>query len=139
MLRRLSIITLLAALLAIGASASFAQKPVKLSSTPAAFQTFYKKFAATVNRGRIDQLATMTNFPFKYGFDAGDEGVWNKKQFVAKAGNFLMPQPLVFKHKDPDFTVEKGIYTLTHGDDGSYYTFKKVGSSYKWISYIVEP
>jgi hypothetical protein len=138
MLKRKHIAAILFLLLA-GAQAGFAQKSVALSSTPAAFQTFYKKFAQTVNKGRIGELATMTNFPFKYGFDAGDEGVWTKKQFLAKAGGFLMPQPLLFKKKNPKFTTENGTFTLTDGDDASYYTFKKKGGVYKWVSYIVEP
>ena len=126
-------------IVAVAAQGTLAQKTVRLTSTPAAFQTFYKKFAQTVNKGRIDQLADMTSFPFKYGFDAGDEGVWTRKQFLAKANGFLMPQPLVFKDKNPKFTVENGTYTLTNGDDASYYTFKKKGGVYKWVSYIVEP
>lgn len=81
----------------------------------------------------------MTSFPFKYGFDAGDEGVWNRKEFVSKAGGFLMPQPLVFKDRDPEFTASKGSYTLTNGDDASYYTFSKKGGVYKFVSFIVEP
>lgn len=115
------------------------QKAVPLRKTPAPFQSFYKSFARTLNRGRIDLLADMTRFPFKYGFDAGDEGVWTRKEFVEKANGFLMPSPLVFKHKDPEFRVKNGVYTLTHGDDAAYYTFRKTSGGYKWVSYIVEP
>jgi hypothetical protein len=116
-----------------------AQRTVRLNSTPSAFRTFYREFARAVNKGEIAKLAGMTSFPFSYGFDAGDEGVWNRKQFVAKAGGFLMPQPLVFLDKNPEFTTERGAYTLTNGDDASYFTFKKKGRTYKFVSYIAEP
>ena len=139
MLRRFSLAAAFAAVLLTGAQTTTAQRTLSLKDTPAAFRTFYKNFAVTVKRGRIDLLAGMTNFPFKYGFDAGDEGVWTKKQFLKKANRFLIPRPPVFTDDDPEFTVSNGVYTLAQDVDASYYTFKKKGGVYKWVSYIVEP
>ncbi len=116
-----------------------AQRTVRLSSTPSAFRVFYKKFVKAVNRGVGTEIAAMTNFPFQYGFDAGDEGVWTRNQFLKNYGNIFMPQPIVFKRRDPQFTVEAGTYTLYDSSDASAFTFKKRGSSYKLISYVVEP
>ena len=126
MLRR----TVLAALMlcAIGFAAVeniSAQKTVRLSSTPSTFQVFYKKFTNAVNRGVGTEIAAMTSFPFKWGFDAGDEGVWTRQEFLKEYGKIFMPQPLVFKKKDPQFTVDGATYTLTDSDDASYFTFKK--------------
>ncbi len=116
-----------------------AQKTVRLSSTPNAFQVFYKKFVKAASRGVGAEIAAMTNFPFKYGFDAGDEGVWNRTEFLKDYGKIFMPQPVVFKRKDPQFTSDDTSYTLMNSDDASYFTFKKKGGTYKLTSYIVEP
>jgi hypothetical protein len=128
-------------LLAIGFAAAniSAQKTMGLSSTPSGFQGFYKKFAKAVNHGVGTEIAAMTSFPFKWGFDAGDEGLWSRQEFVKEYGKIFMPQPLVFKSKDPQFTVDGATYTLTNSDDASYFTFKKKGGTYKLTSYIVEP
>ena len=92
-----------------------------------------------MNREQVEQVASMTSFPFKYGFDTGDEGVWNRKQFVAKANRFLRPKPAVLADTNPEFTVSKGTYTLTDPIDASYFTFVKKGGVYRFISFIVEP
>ena len=140
MLRRSSItIVILVAVLLTANHAAFAQKTVRLSATPSAFRVFYKKFANVVNRGVGTEIAAMTSFPFKYGFDAGDEGTWTRSQFLKNYGNIFMPQPIVFKRKDPLFTVASGAYTLENSDDASYFIFKKRGGTYKLVSYMVEP
>ena len=139
MLRRATLAALILLACFIAAKNVSAQKTVRLSSTPSAFQVFYKKFAKAVNRGVGTEIAAMTSFPFKWGFDAGDEGVWSRQEFVKEYGKIFMPQPLVFKRKDPQFTVDGLSYTLTDADDASYFTFKKKGGTYKLASYIVEP
>lgn len=117
-----------------------AQKKVRLNSTPKAFRDFYAKFVRTARKGDVKTLANFAHYPFHYGFDAGDEGYWKRSQFVKQFGDVLMPQPIVFKEKNPEFTVDKGTYTLLAEPDGaSYYTFAKRGGSYKFISYLVEP
>ena len=127
------------ALASAGGLNAFGQKTVRLSSTPSDCRTFFKKFAVAVNKGHVQQIASMTGFPFNYGFDTGDEGSWNKKQFVANAGRFLKPNSSVFKDPNPEFTVAKGTYTLTDDSDASYYTFMKKGGVYRFISFVVEP
>lgn len=116
-----------------------AQRTVKLSATPKAFRDLYTKFASTVRKGDVKLIATMTAYPFKYGFDAGDEGTWDRAAFIKNFGDVIMPQPLVFMDKNPEFTVSGSRYTLADQDNGSYYTFAKKGGAYKFISYIVEP
>jgi hypothetical protein len=140
MLRRtiLGALILLAICLVASQSIS-AQKTVRLSSAPTVFRTFYKQFTKAVNRGVGSEIAAMTSFPFQWGFDAGDEGVWNRKQFLKEYGKIFLPQPIIFKRKDPQFTVDGATYTMTNGDDASYFTFKKKGGTYKLTSYIVEP
>lgn len=130
---------LLVAMIAAAAPAVLGQREVRLSRAPAEFRTFYKKFVAAVNKRQVPTLASMASFPFKYGFDAGDEGVWTRKQFLAQAGDILEPLPKVFKSSDPKFTSSRTSYTLADPDNGSYYTFEKRGGVYKFISYIVEP
>jgi hypothetical protein len=130
---------LLTALTLIASHAAVAQKTVRLSTTPSAFRVFFKKFTAAVKKGDAPSVASMTNFPFQYGFDAGDEGTWTRAQFLKQHGDIFMPLPRGFKEKDPKFTVDAGSYTLEDSDDASYFTFKKRSGVYKWISYIAEP
>ncbi|MBV9243027.1 MAG: hypothetical protein JO314_13565, partial [Acidobacteria bacterium] len=71
-------------ILAIGALTASAQKSQRLRSTPRSFQTFYAKFKSAVLRNDKRSVASMTSFPFKYGWDAGDEGTYTRTQFIAK-------------------------------------------------------
>jgi hypothetical protein len=140
MLRQTTLAALILFAICLAASQSIsAQKSVRLSSTPRAFQAFYKKFVKAASRGVGTEIAAMTSFPFKYGFDAGDEGVWNRTEFLKNYGNIFMPQPPAFKRKDPQFTTDGASYTLENADDASYFIFKKKGRTYKFVSYIVEP
>lgn len=140
MLRRFTITILAALALSLATNSVFAQKTVHLSKTPASFRTFFKKFSAAVNKGDGAAIASMTSFPFEWGFDTGDEGKWTRTQFLKNFGKVFIPQPLAFKGGDPEFTVEGSSYGVTgNPDDASYFTFKKKGSTYKLISYIVEP
>lgn len=130
---------LIVLLITAAAPAVLAQKEVRLRQAPAEFQTFYKKFVRAASKRQVSLLATMSHFPFKYGFDAGDEGVWTRRQFVAQAGDILRPVPSVFRQANPRFMTSGGDYTLMDPDNASYYSFKKRGGVYKFVSYIVEP
>jgi len=121
-----------------GASAS-AQKAVNLRSTPKAFQTFYAKFTRAVERKDKSAVAGLTRFPFKYGWDAGDEGTYTKPQWMKKFKDIFEGTGKLFEQKNPTFYVEGSQYNLTNEADASHYIFKKIGSRYWFTGMIVEP
>jgi len=120
-------------------SAAHAQKTRKLTSTPKAFQTFYAKFKTAVLRGDKQAVASMTSFPFEYGWDAGDEGTYTRKQFLAKFDDMFRGTHKLFSRSNPTFTVDGKSISLTNEADASGYTFEKKGSTYYFTSFIVEP
>lgn len=81
----------------------------------------------------------MTSFPFQYGWDAGDEGTYTRRQFLAKYQSILGDTQKLFAQRNPKFYVEGGSYTLTNEEDASHYSFEKRGGSYKFTSIMVEP
>ena len=77
----------------------------------------------------------MTRFPFKYGFDAGDEGTMSRSQFLKRFKEIVGEPP------------EKNLL-FSRGDDGSYVVstegaahliFMKIKGTFKFTAYIVEP
>lgn len=111
----------------------------RLNSTPKAFQTFYVKFRNAVIKGDKNIVASMTQFPFEYGFDAGDEGTFSKAQFIKKFDDFFGEERKIFAQKNPVFYFEARTYNLTDNDDASHYIFEKKGASYKFTAYAAEP
>jgi hypothetical protein len=130
----------LAGLLVLGlfSISADAQKSVRLDKAPAAFKVFFEKFRSAVARGDKATVASMTQFPFQYGFDAGDEGTWTRAQFTRKYNDIFGGERKVFAQKNPLFYSEAGSYDLAT-NDASHYSFVKQGNSYKFTSYIVEP
>lgn len=63
---------------------AYGQSERRLSATPKAFQLFFAKFKAAALKRDRDAVASMTKFPFEYGWDAGDEGTHTRRQFLAK-------------------------------------------------------
>ncbi len=116
-----------------------AQKNQRLNSTPKAFQKFYAKFRNAAVKGDKNTVASMTQFPFEYGFDAGDEGTFSKAQFIERFDNFFGEERKIFAQKNPVFYSEAGTYNLTDNDDASHYIFEKKGASYKFTAYVSEP
>jgi hypothetical protein len=116
-----------------------AQKNQRLNSTPKAFQAFYAKFRNAVVKGDKNTVASLTRFPFKYGFDAGDEGTFSKTQFLDKFDDFFGRERKIFAQKNPMFYSKAGAYNLTDEYDATHYIFKKKGASYKFTAYIAEP
>ena len=51
-------------------------------SSPKEFRTFYFKFKKAVESNDRAKVASMTVFPFEYGFDTGNEGKWTRRQFI---------------------------------------------------------
>ena len=122
-----------------GVSAN-AQKTERLSATPKAFQAFFAKFKTAVARGDKNGVASLTQFPFKYGFDAGDEGTFSKSQFIKRYNDIFGGGTRKFLAKSkPSFYLEAGTYSLSNPEDASSFTFKKNGSSYKFAGFYVEP
>ena len=81
----------------------------------------------------------MTAFPFQYGWDAGDEGTYTRREFLAKYKDILGSTGRLFGQRNPKFYVERGSYTLTNEDDASHYSFEKRGGVFKFTAIMVEP
>ena len=126
-------------LFAVNGETANAQRTQRLNSTPKAFQTFYAKFRNAVIKGNKNTVASMTQFPFEYGFDAGDEGTFSKTQFIERFDVFFGGEQKIFAQKNPIFYSEAGTYNLTDNDDASHFIFEKKGVSYKFTAYVSEP
>lgn len=138
------LIVLFWSLFAVGGETANAQEQ-RLSSSPKAFQAFYAKFRSAMIKGDKKTVAALTGFPFKYGFDAGDEGTLSKVQFLKKFDeyfgeykNLSGKNKNVFAQKNPVLYTEAGSYNLT-SDDAAHFSFEKKGASYKFTAMIVEP
>lgn len=134
------LIVLVSTLLVAGRQTVNAQDGKRLDSSPRVFRTFFAKFKSAVAKNDKNAVALMTRFPFKYGFDAGDEGTMSKAQFVKRFAD-------VFGDAPKDFLTEKNPLFF-RGDNGSYIvstedaadlTFVKKGDTFKFAAYIVEP
>ncbi|MFZ1699876.1 MAG: hypothetical protein WBO10_15620 [Pyrinomonadaceae bacterium] len=116
-----------------------AQTSKRLTATPKAFQAFFAKFkTAAIKRDRT-AVASMTKFPFKYGWDAGDEGSYNRAQFISNFSRIFDGTGSFFERKNPKFYTESGSFDLTNENDASHYIFEKRGSTYKFTAFIAEP
>lgn len=130
---------LVCSLFVIGGEHVSAQEQ-RLNSTTKAFRTFYARFRSAVIRRDKATVSTMTQFPFKYGFDAGDEGTFTKAQFIKRFNNILGKKAWIFGQRNPVFfVVDAKTYGLMDESDASHYIFKKKGTTYKFTAYIVEP
>lgn len=136
-MKKLILLTVL--FLSLFAVIANAQKSQKLNSTPKAFQTFYAKFRNAVVKGDKNLVASLTQFPFKYGFDAGDEGTFSKAQFIEKFDDIFGEERTIFEQKNPEFYSGAGTFDLTDEYDASHFIFKKKGASYKFTAYVAEP
>ena len=112
----------------------------RLNSSPQTFRTFFSKFKSAVEKNSKTRVASMTLFPFKYGFDAGDEGTMSKAQFVKRFSEIFGESPnRFFTEKNPLFSRgDAGSYIITT-DDATHLIFVKRGSSFKFTAYIAEP
>ena len=117
-----------------------AQTEKRLSSAPQAFRTFFAGFKNAVAKSDKTRVVSMTRFPFKYAFDAGDEGKMSRSQLVRGFKR-------VFGDKPGEFVYEKNP-VFSRGDAGSYVVstenaehliFVKIGSTFKFTAYLVEP
>jgi hypothetical protein len=116
-----------------------AQTEKKLTSTPKEFQTFYAKFKSAVIRKDKQTVASMTVFPFKYGWDAGDEGTYTRSRFVTNFNRIFGNNKKIFRQANPSFTIDGKHLDLLDETDASHYGFVKTATGYKFVSIIVEP
>ena len=122
-----------------GGERAHAQGSQRLSATPKAFQAFYAKFRKAVVARDKNTVASLTRFPFKYGFDAGDEGTYSKAQFLRKFDVLFGSDSRFFARANPTFHGDGGTFDLEDESDASHYIFEKRGAAYQFTSYIVEP
>lgn len=117
----------------------FAQEK-RLNSSPRAFRTFYAKFKKAVIKRDKTAIASMTRFPFKYAFDAGDEGTISKTQFIKNFNEIFGDSPSrFFDEKNPLFHIdEDGDYVIST-DDAAHQVFVKQGRVFKFAAYLAEP
>ena len=136
-MKKAIIATLLVSLLSFTA---YAQTERRLNQCPAKFRTFYTKFKAAVLRNDKNSVATMTKFPFHWGFDAGDEGYYTQKQFIRNFRRFFDgdPQNIIRERNPLCARLEEGSIDVT-SEDATHLSFKPSGSEYKFAAYMVEP
>ena len=122
-----------------GGEAVSAQASRRLTATPKAFQVFYAKFRKAVVAGDKSTVASLTRFPFEYGYDAGDEGTYSRAQFLKKFNEVFGTDRRFFARTNPTFHVNGASYDLEDDSDASHYVFEKRGTGYQFTSYIAEP
>jgi len=140
MIKKLCFYTIVSASLICLVNLSISAQDKRLSSGPQAFQTFFAKFMAGVKRGDKAAVASMSQFPLVYGFDAGDEGKYSRRQFV-KIGftNIFGKKPTEFlPEKDPLLWIVGRDYTITT-ENAEHISFVKRGKAFLFTSYVVEP
>lgn len=127
-------------MLVAGSQTASAQREKRLDSAPRAFQTFFAKFKRAARKSDKPAVAAMTRFPFRYGFDAGDEGTMTRQQFVKRFKEIFGGNPKKFlTEKNPLFSKgDDGSYTISTAD-AAHLSFVKSGDGYKFAAYIVEP
>jgi hypothetical protein len=112
----------------------------RLNSSPKSFRTFFKTFTIAVAKNDKTAVASMTNFPFVYGFDAGDEGKMTKTQFIKRFREIFGKTPKsFFTENNPVFSKNNDGSYIISTEDAAHLSFVKKGNSYKFKSYIVEP
>jgi len=138
MMKNLTLLLVLVTFFIVNSQTTNAQEKL-LNSSPPAFRTFNAKFKAAVERSDKTAVASMTSFPFNYGFDAGDEGTMSRTQFIRGFSRIFGRSPAkFFTEKNPLFSKDGGTYTIST-EDAAHMIFVKKGSSFKFTSYIVEP
>jgi hypothetical protein len=126
-------------LFAAGSQTTFAQREKRLNSAPAAFRTFFAKFIKAIEKSDKTTVAGMTVFPFRYGFDAGDEGTMTKRQFIRGFNRIFGNSPRRFMtEKNPVFSRDGANYVIST-EDAAHLSFAKSGNTFKFVAYIVEP
>lgn len=134
------LIVLLLAALSVAAQGKGNSREKRLDSGPQAFRTFFAGFKSAVVGADKTRVAAMTRFPFKYGFDAGDEGTMSRPQFLKRFAEVFGSSPRKFlPEKNPLFSRgDAGSYVVST-QDAAHLIFVKSGSTFRFTAYIVEP
>ena len=75
----------------------------------------------------------------KPNFDAGDEGPMSRTKFIKGFNRVFGRSPgKFFSEKNPLFSKDGGNYTVST-EDAAHLMFVRKGTSFRFISYIVEP
>jgi hypothetical protein len=129
----------LLAIFAVNSQTTFAQEK-RLSSSPQSFRTFFSKFINAVEKGDKTTVSAMTRFPFKYGFDAGDEGAMSKAQFIKRFTDVFGKSPKKFMtEKNPLFSRGSGGSYVISTEDAAHLIFVQDKKGFKFSAYMVEP
>lgn len=112
----------------------------RLDSSPQDFRAFFSKFRKLVEKKDKASLVTMMVFPFKYGFDTGDEGTMTKVQFLKNYDQrFAESLKEAVGEQNPLFAEgEKSAYMIST-EDAAHLIFLKRRGSFKLVSYLIEP
>jgi hypothetical protein len=111
----------------------------RLNSSPEAFRTFFSKFINAVESSDKTAVASMIIFPFKYGFDVGDEGKMSKAQFVKRFHEIFGRSPKKFiTEKNPVFRKDSASYIVST-EDAAHLIFVRDKSGFKFSAFMVEP
>ncbi len=135
------VIAIVVLLTALPIAAQNVPEPVqeRLSSAPRAFRTFFAKFRTAIEKNRKTEVASMTRFPFYYGYDAGDEGTYSRTQFLKNfkhvTGAFFGEYKM---EKNPVFSKDEGRFVIST-ESASHLSFVRSGNTFKFVAYIVEP
>ncbi len=125
-------------LIVVVSTAAIAQEK-RLISAPQSFRSFYTKFKRAVERSDKTAVAAMTRFPFSFGYDAGNEGKYTRRQFLRNFKLIFGNPREFFAERNPRFgRDDDGTFYLTT-EDAAHLGFVKSGGTYKFVSYIVEP
>ena len=140
MIKKLSFLFVLGLTLFVITNQTAQAQEKRLSSSPATFRTFFAKFKSAVENNDKTAVAAMTLFPFKYGFDVGDEGTMSKSQFLKRFSEIFGKSPKQFlTEKNPLFSKDDDGSYIISTDEAAHLIFVKKGSSFKFTAYIVEP
>lgn len=117
-----------------------AQPTTRLKQCPQAFRTFYAKFSAAVLRTDKNAVISATKFPFRWAFDAGDEGKYTRSQFLRNYGKLFDRDTRDFlRVKNPYCTVmEKGEIDIM-SEYAMHLNFERSGRTYRFAGYFIEP
>lgn len=137
MMKRLLLVTCICL---IAVSASMAQGK-KLSSAPASFRTFFASFKRAIIKGDRQKIVSVTKFPFKYAFDAEDDGTMTRSEFIkgfrqnfgSDRAEYMMDRDLTWSRGDD------GSYQVSSSADATHWIFVKIGNTYRFTAFYAEP
>jgi hypothetical protein len=139
-MRKRILFGLLAGSIMLIAGRESAAQEHRLKSASAEFRSFYSKFIAAVHRGDKTTVASMTSFPLTYGYDAGDEGKYTKKEFLRIGFKQMFGSaPRTFLNEKNPIVSRNGTSYIVSTTDATHLIFTKGGKRFFFTDYLVEP